>query len=130
MPCSTHFASTLGSSPVRSAKLHVLKPPVWFERIAGGRTAHSTPHAETSGSATVVEHCPTHDMSWMVRSLFTALPFHFMRERNSWRTFSSALKDPRTADVVISLFCFSTPPSAPVSAITAAAISSVMRSWI
>ena len=38
-------------------------PPVWFESTAQGRMAHSTPQAETSGSATVVEHCPTQEMS-------------------------------------------------------------------
>ena len=63
MFCATHAASTFASSSVKSLNVHVLKPPVWFERIAGGRTAHSTPHALTSGSATVVEHCPTQLMS-------------------------------------------------------------------
>ena len=43
--------------------IQVLNPPVWLESIAGGSTAHSTPQAETSGSATVVEHCPTQEMS-------------------------------------------------------------------
>ena len=55
MPCSTHFASTFGSSAVRSQNVQPLKPgAVWLESIAGGRTAHSTPHALTSGSATKV----------------------------------------------------------------------------
>jgi hypothetical protein len=40
--------------------------------MAGGSTAHSTPQAETSGKATVVEHCPTQEISCMVRSLFMA----------------------------------------------------------
>ena len=32
-----------------------------------------------------------------------------MSERNSWRTFSSLRNEPSTAEVVITLFCFSTP---------------------
>ena len=72
MSCLRHSASMPAMSGVRSRKVHDGKPPVWFESTALGSAAHSTPHAETSGSATVAEHCPTQETSWMVRSRFGA----------------------------------------------------------
>jgi len=40
------------------------------ERTAVGNTLHSTPAAESIGSATVREHLPTHEISWIAQTFF------------------------------------------------------------
>ena len=60
-------------SSVRSRKVKPEKPAVWFESTADGRIHVSVPEAERIGSATVMEHCPTHEMSWIVRILLYAI---------------------------------------------------------
>ena len=92
MSCSTHFSSTFGISAVRSQKLHPLKPAaVWLESIAGGSTAHSTPQALRSGSATVVEHCPTQLKSCIVKRRFIRIDHFFLAGAYTgfrWRMYS------------------------------------------
>ena len=39
------------------------KPPVWVDSSTVGRMQVSAPQADKMGSATVVEHCPTQEMS-------------------------------------------------------------------
>jgi hypothetical protein len=46
---------------------------VCVERIVVGTIQHSTPIADITGSATVIEHFPKHDMSCMVAILFIYL---------------------------------------------------------
>src|SRR5699024_2824889 len=48
---------------VRSRKVQPVNSPVWVEKRAVGIQAHSTPVAETTGSATVSEHFPKPEMS-------------------------------------------------------------------
>ena len=48
-----------------------MNPLVWVERTAVGITAASTPIAEISGSATVEEHFPKQEISWMVTIRFS-----------------------------------------------------------
>ena len=58
-----------GISSVRSLKVKSLKPAVWVESIAEGSMQVSIPQADRMGSATVIEHCPTQEISWMVKIL-------------------------------------------------------------
>ena len=60
-----------GKSSVRSLTVKSVKPDVCVERTAEGRIAVSIPNAEIIGSATVIEHCPKHEMSWIV-SIFVS----------------------------------------------------------
>ena len=46
-----------------------MKPAVCVESTAEGSTLVSIPHAEIIGNATVKEHCPTQEMSWIVKIL-------------------------------------------------------------
>jgi len=43
---------------------------VWVDKTAVGRTAVSIPMAESTGRATVREHFPTQEISWMVTIRF------------------------------------------------------------
>jgi hypothetical protein len=43
---------------------------VWFDRTAVGRMTHSTPSAEMTGRAIVIEHLPRHEISCTVSILF------------------------------------------------------------
>jgi hypothetical protein len=43
---------------------------VWVLRTAVGRITVSTPMEDSSGRATVREHLPKQEISWMVRILF------------------------------------------------------------
>jgi hypothetical protein len=45
------------------------------ERTADGSIAVSIPKAETTGKATVIEHCPKHDTSWIVKILIDSFIF-------------------------------------------------------
>ena len=56
-----------GMSSVRSRTVKPVKPAVCVESTAEGRIQVSSPAAERIGSATVSEHWPTQEMSWMVR---------------------------------------------------------------
>jgi hypothetical protein len=50
---------------------------VWVDRTAVGRMTVSTPMAEMMGRATVVEHLPRQEISWIVSILFIILfSFH------------------------------------------------------
>ena len=63
--------SEMGSiSWVRSWKVKFLKPPVWVDRTAVGTTQVSTPIAEMMGRATVREHLPRQEISWMETTRF------------------------------------------------------------
>ena len=55
-----------------------MNSPVCVLKSAVGMQAHSTPVAETTGSATVSEHFPKPDMSCTAQSLFSfgRLLFH------------------------------------------------------
>ena len=57
-------------SHVRSRKVQPALKAVCVLSTAVGSTQVSIPHAEMTGSATVREHCPTHEMSWTV-SIFS-----------------------------------------------------------
>ena len=48
----------LGISSVRSWTVKLLKPPVCVLSMPDGSIAVSMPYAESTGSATVREHCP------------------------------------------------------------------------
>lgn len=50
--------------------MYPVNPPVWVESTAVGMTVHSRPAAEIIGSATVREHLPKHEMSWIARTRF------------------------------------------------------------
>ena len=52
-----------GRSSVKSLTVNPVKPAVWVDKTAEGRIAVSIPKAETTGNATVIEHCPKQDMS-------------------------------------------------------------------
>ena len=60
-------AATAGMSSVRSRTVKPVKPAVCVESTAEGRMQVSAPAAERIGSATVSEHWPTQEMSWIVR---------------------------------------------------------------
>ena len=45
---------------------------MWVDNTAVGMTAVSTPQAEMIGKATVREHLPMQEMSWMVTIRFNA----------------------------------------------------------
>ena len=62
--------SSMGTmSSVRSRYVNPVKPPVCVESTAVGRPEHSMPTDEMIGMATVSEHLPTQDMSWIARIL-------------------------------------------------------------
>ena len=64
-PRDFQWAATLGISSVMSRKVNPSKPPVWVERKAVGSGQHWMPMADRMGMATVREHRPKPDMSWM-----------------------------------------------------------------
>lgn len=70
MLCSFQLSLILGISSVRSQKVNFEKA-VWFESTAEGIIAVSTPQAEIIGSATVREHCPTQEISCIVRTFLS-----------------------------------------------------------
>ena len=65
----TSYAFTENAAILRSRKVKPLNM-VCVESTAVGRIAASIPIAEMTGSATVREHFPTHEMSWIVIILF------------------------------------------------------------
>ena len=71
MPCAFQWAAMGRISSVKSRKV---KPSnaVWVDNTAVGMTAVSTPQAEMIGKATVREHLPMQEMSWMVTIRFNA----------------------------------------------------------
>lgn len=56
---------------VRSRKVQPVNSPVCVEKSAVGMQAHSTPVAETTGSATVSEHFPKPEISCTATILFS-----------------------------------------------------------
>ena len=56
-------------STVRSRYVKPVNPPVCVESTAVGSPEHSMPTDEMIGSATVREHLPTQEMSWIARIL-------------------------------------------------------------
>ena len=70
MPSFFQCSLMAGKSSVRSRNVYPLNPPVCVERTADGRTAVSIPIADRIGRATVSEHCPTQDMSCIVKIRF------------------------------------------------------------
>ena len=62
-------------SSVRSRKVKPVNPPVCVDRTAVGITAAYTPIAEITGSATVKEHFPKQEISWIVTILFIISSF-------------------------------------------------------
>ena len=71
MPWTFQWAAMGGISSVRSRKVKPSKA-VWVDSTAVGMTAVSTPQAEMIGKATVREHLPMQEMSWMVTIRFNA----------------------------------------------------------
>ena len=69
---------------VKSSKVKLLKA-VCTDRTAVGTMPHSTPIAEMMGKATVSEHLPTHDMSWMLAIRFMC-EFLLLRVKMERRT--------------------------------------------
>ena len=51
---------------------------VWVDSTAEGRMTVSMPQAEMTGSATVKEHCPKQEISWMVRSFLSMFPMRLV----------------------------------------------------
>ncbi|MBQ6842429.1 MAG: ABC transporter permease, partial [Firmicutes bacterium] len=66
IPSLIQCFSIAGKSSVRSLKVYPLNPAVCAESTAEGSMQVSIPHADSIGSATVREHCPTHDISCIV----------------------------------------------------------------
>ena len=64
---------------VRSRRVQPVNSPVCVLSRAVGMQEHSTPVAETTGSATVSEHLPKPEMSCMAAILFT--PFDVFHVR-------------------------------------------------
>ena len=54
------------------------KPPVWVDSTAVGMPAHSMPAAEIIGNATVSEHLPKQDISWIAATLFCIIKSSFV----------------------------------------------------
>ncbi len=71
-PRAAQWSAMPGMSSVRSWKVNPSNA-VWVERTVVGRTAHSMPAAEMMGRASVREHLPTPEMSWMVSTRFMML---------------------------------------------------------
>ena len=66
-----------------------MKPgkPVWVDRTAVGRMLHSTPMALMMGRATVREHFPTQEMSWMLTMRFMGESFRKGPKRCGGRVY-------------------------------------------
>ena len=69
MPRAAQWSAIPGMSSVRSWNVKPSKA-VWVERTVVGRTAHSMPAAEMMGRASVREHFPMPEMSWIVSTRF------------------------------------------------------------
>lgn len=72
IPSSFHTLQMGAMSSVRSRKVNLLNC-VCVESTAVGNIAASMPKEEMMGSATVKEHFPTQEMSWIVRILFIVI---------------------------------------------------------
>ena len=86
IPSFAQWAAIPSMSSVKSRKVNPEKPAVWVERMAEGKMMVSIPHADKMGSATVKEHCPTQEMSWMVNTfLYMMISFLLIILWHAWR---------------------------------------------